>query len=153
MRTLTYSTLQKLTTGFLTGDNVLPSDPEVTLVLLQNALVATAMKANSLHLMTLSTTANVLRLADGDYLIRMPELPTADTDTIDIDEELTFAVARFMASYISRDKGGIHVQAANRTILDYNAKTDEIRDQMRAEANYAEVIGKEPKDYTTEWSL
>ncbi len=150
---MTYLTLKNLTTGMLTGDNVLPSDNDVMSALVYNALVATAMKADSLHLMTLSTTTDVLRLAKGDYLIRMPKPPVNDTDVLDIDEELAFAVARFIASYVSRDKGGIHVQAANRIILDYNAKTNEIQDQMQLEAEYAEVIGTETSDYTTEWSL
>ena len=39
-----------------------------------------------------------------------------------------------MASYVSREKGGIHVQAANRIILDYNAKTHEITEQLQIEA-------------------
>lgn len=131
---MTYGMLKNITTGLLTGDNLLTKDPDVLQGLVQYALTTVATQADSLHLMTLSTTADVLRLSRGDYLIRMPEVPVLDTDVVDIDEELTFAVARYIASYISKDKGGIHVNAADRIIKDYNAKTYEITEQMELEA-------------------
>lgn len=118
----------------LVGDNVIPQEEDVLLALVETALLTTANKADSLHLMTLSTTADVLRLAQGDYLIRMPVAPEFDEDLLDIDEELAPVVARYVASYISSKKGGIHIQAAERMILDYNAKTWEIFEQMEVEA-------------------
>lgn len=150
---MTYAMLKNLTSGLLVGDNVLPADEEVLLGLLKYALTTTAMKADSLHLMTLSTTANVLRLAQGDYLIRNPELPEDDEDEIDIDDELIFAVSRYIASYLSREKGGIHVQAANRIILDYNAKTYEIIEQMELEAEQEDVEELSYTPPSTEWVL
>jgi len=149
---MTYKTLKNITTGLLIGDNVLTSDADVLQGLVQYALTTTAMKADSLHLMTLSTTADVLRLAQGDYLIRMPVAPTLDADLLDIDEELSFAVARFLASYVSKTKGGIHVNAANRIILDYNAKTYEITEAMRVTAAYEDAISEDPL-YDTVWTL
>ena len=137
---MTYKTFKSITTGLLIGDNVLPEDDEVLQGLVQYALTTVATKAESLHLMTLSTTANVLRLSQGNYLIRIPETPEWEEDLMDIDEELTFAVARFVASYISKEKGGIHVQAANRIILDFNAKTYEIIDQFTEEASAADPV-------------
>lgn len=148
---MTYKVFKSITTGLLTGDNVLPADAEVLQGLVQYALTTVATQADSLHLMTLSTTANVLRLSQGDYLIRIPEIPELDTDVMDIDEELNFAVARYLASYISRDKGGIHVNAAERIIKDYNAKTYEITDQMEAEALAEGLLDACPT--TTEWAL
>jgi hypothetical protein len=106
---LTYDTFKLMTAGLLTGDNKLPDDIEVLTSLVQYALTTVAMQAESLHLMTLSTSADVLRLAHGDYLIRRPLPPEDGVDELDIDEELTFAVARYVASYLSREKGGIHV--------------------------------------------
>ena len=150
---MTYGTFKSLTTGLLIGDNVLPADAAVLKELVSYALTTVAMGADSLHLMTLSTTANVLRLAQGDYLIRMPEAPVLDEDLMDIDEELVFAVARYLASYVSKSKGGIHVNAAKRIILDYNAKTYEITEQMQVEAEeagVAEVCASAPG---TEWTL
>lgn len=137
----------------LVGDNVIPQDEDTIIALVETALLTTATKADSLHLMTLSTTADVLRLAQGDYLIRMPVPPTLDTDLVDIDEELTPAVARYVASYISAQKGGIHIQAAERIILDYNAKTWEILEQMQLEA-YAEGVADIcTSAVSTEWTL
>jgi len=150
---MTYSMLKNITTGLLTGDNVLPSDSDVLSGLLQYALTTVAMQADSLHLMTLSTTADVLRLAQGDYLIRTPATPILDTDLVDIDEELMFAVARYLASYISKEKGGIHVQAADRIIKDYNAKTWEILEQMQLEAAAADVEDVCYTASSTEWTL
>ena len=123
---MTYGTLKSITTGLLIGDNVLPSDGAVLIGLLEYAMSTVAMQADSLHLMTLNADANILRRAQGDYLIRTPSMPLTDDEHIDIDDELAFAVARYLASYVSRDKGGIHVQAADRIIKDYNAKTWEL---------------------------
>lgn len=131
---MTYQVLQNVIAGLLTGDNRLPNEPEVVLGLLNYALTTVATKADSLHLMTLSTEVDVLRLAQGDYLIRRPNLPILLTDELDIDDELGFAVARLIASMVSKEKGGIHVQAADRIILDYNAKVYEIIEQMQSEA-------------------
>ena len=126
---MNYATLKSLTSGLLTGDNVLPQDETVLSGLVSYALTTVATKADSLHLMTLNTTEEILRLSKGDYLIRMPVTPVLDTDEVDIDNELVFAVARYLASYLSREKGGIHVQAADRIILDFNAKTWELTGQ------------------------
>jgi hypothetical protein len=131
---MTYSTLQSIITGLLTGDNVLPQVDTVLTGLVDYALTTVATKADSLHLMTLDSNADVLRLGPGDYLIRRPASPLTTIDTLDIDEELSFAVARMVASMLSREKGGIHMAAANRIILDYNAKVHEILEQMQMEA-------------------
>lgn len=131
---MTYQTLLNLTTGYLTGDNVLPKDDDVKLALLESAFSEIADKADSLHLMTLSATTDVLRLGEGAYLIRMPLLPSALSDVLDIDHELCFPLARILASYLSKDKGGIHVNAANRRILDYNAKVLDIKESLKAES-------------------
>lgn len=151
---MTYQMFKSVTSGLLTGDNVLPESENVLQGLVSYALTTVATKADSLHLMTLSTTANVLRLSQGDYLIRMPEAPEFDEDLLDIDEELVFAVARYVASYLSQSKGGIHVKAADRIILDYNAKTYEITEQMQVEA-YEEGVADTcyTPTSTTEWTL
>ena len=150
---MTYSLLKSITSGLLTGDNTLPTDADVMSGLVQYALTTVATQAESLHLMTLSTTVNVLRLAQGDYLIRTPVAPEDDVDEIDIDEELTFAVARYLASYLSQEKGGIHVQAATRIIKDFNAKTYEVIEQMQLESLEAGVADPCFSAPSTEWSL
>jgi len=155
---MTYKVLKSVVTGLLTGDNRLPADADVLMGLLSYALTTVATKADSLHLMTLSTEEDILRLAQGDYLIRRPLLPLDDTSELDIDEELGFAVARLMTSMLSKEKGGIHVQAADRIILDYNAKVYEITEQMQQEAAFAGVPSDGSDNYAhtyddTEWTL
>jgi hypothetical protein len=153
MKYMTYAMFKNITTGLLIGDNVLPADAGVLQGLVSYALTTVAMQADSLHLMTLSTTTDILRLAQGDYLIRVPATPVEPTDLMDIDEELVFAVARYLASYISKDKGGIHVNAADRIIKDYNGKTYEIIDQMEKEIVSPEVTAESECYINTEWSL
>lgn len=150
---MTFSMFKKLTAGLLVGDNLLPEDDEVVSELISYALKTVATQADSLHLMTLSTTDNILRLAQGDYLVRVPVAPAFDEDTIDIDEELIPAVARYVASMVSREKGGIHVNAADRLIKDYNAKTWEILEQMQLEAEQLGVADTCATPYDTTWSL
>jgi hypothetical protein len=151
---MTYETLLNMTKGLLIGDNKLPDDPEVLLSLVQYALITVAQKAESLQLMSLSPTENILRLGEGDYLIRVPETPEDMEDAIDIEDELIPAVARYIASYLSKQKGGIHVQAAERIILDFNAKTYEVLDQMELEALHEGKLDLcVPSIPTTEWLL
>ena len=150
---MTYGMFKELASGLLAGDTTLPSKPDAIQALTNYALTTVAMKADSLHLMTLSTTANILRLSQGDYMIRVPIVPDTDSDVLDIDEELVFPAARLLASYVSREKGGIHVQAANRAILDYNAKTWEILDQMELEAAQEGVADLCYSAPDSEWTL
>ena len=137
---MTYAVLKFVTQGLLTGDNKIPNDEDVLLGLVGYALTTVATTADSLHLMTLSTDGDILRLAQGDYLIRRPVAPVLPTDELDIDEELGFAVARLVAGMLSKEKGGIHNQAATRIILDYNSKVFEIIEQMQQEAIANEIL-------------
>lgn len=130
---MTYGVFKNITSGLLIGDRQLPTDADVLLGLVQYALTTVATSADSLHLMTLNSSGNILRLGQGDYLVRTPNVPVEDTDILDIDEELVFAVARYVASYISAEKGGIHVNEAVRIIKNFNAKTWEIIEQVKLE--------------------
>ena len=126
---MTYDELKNITSGLLIGDVALPQDEDVLRGLVKYALTTVATQANSMRLMTLDETRPILRLAGGDYYIRVPDTPEDGVDLVDIDDELVFAVARYIASYISKGKGGIHVNAADRIIKDYNAKVYEITDE------------------------
>ena len=55
---MTYGLFKAITTGLLTGDIVLPQNPDVLKGLMQYALTTVATQADSLHLMTLSTAAD-----------------------------------------------------------------------------------------------
>jgi len=127
---MTYQKLKYTVQGLLVGDTVAPDDNDVYLALLDMAYSEVATRAEALHLFTLNKNEDILRLAAGKYVIRLPKLPENLTDILDIDHELCFPVARIISSYISKEKGGIHKNAANRLILDYNAKVFEILETM-----------------------
>ncbi len=123
---MTYGMLKNVATGLLLGDKVLTNNDEVLISLLAMAFNEIAMHANSLHLMTLNRAGETARLAQGDYVIRTPQLPTVDTDELDIDNELGFVAARFIASYISQNNKEYHMHNAKIMIKDYNEKVAEL---------------------------
>lgn len=154
---MTYAKLKTLTQAYLISDNKLPPEPEVFLVLTESALLEVATRAESLHLMTLSKSDNILRLAYGEYMIRVPESPLLDSDYVDIDEELVPAVARIIASSISKDKGGMHATVANRLILDFNAKTygmlDTVTQKAELEIDASEHIAAPMDQHDIGWGI
>ena len=123
---MTYGMLKNVATGLLVGDKVLTSDGKVLVSLLAMAFNEIAMHANSLHLMTLNRAGETTRLAQGEYVIRTPELPVDDTDELDIDNELGFVAARYLASYMSQNNKDYHLQTAKVMIKDYNEKVVEL---------------------------
>jgi len=52
----------------------------------------------------------------------MPDLPEDDVDELDIDDELVPALARIIASYISKEKALFHTSKAKETIMAYESK-------------------------------
>ena len=123
---MTYNRLKATVTGLLTGDNMLPEDPEVLLGLLEMSFSEIATHAKAMRLMTLYKGDNIARATNGNYYIRYPEVPVEDTDELDLDNELCFPVARFIASYVSDRKGPAHYAEGRRLIREYNSKVDEL---------------------------
>jgi hypothetical protein len=99
---MTYIMLKNVTKGLLVGDNVLPKDPNVVLAQLAMAYNYIANKCPVMSLMTLDNTEDILRLGSGSYKVRVPDLPESDDDELDIDDDLGYAAANLMASYISK---------------------------------------------------
>ena len=128
---VTYGFMKKIVKGLLVGDNVLPKDDEEVIALLSLAYNMIGNKAEALHLLTLSETDDILRRATGDYYSRVPDLPTGDADVLDIDHELGFVAARYIAGMISKTKEPVHVAEAERLILDYNSKVYSIFEDMK----------------------
>ncbi len=137
---MTYLQLKYLIIGLLTGDNKIPQEEFVLQSLVGSALLTVANKADAVKLMTLDPDVPILRLGQGDYFVRKPIEPINDDDIVDIDDELIPAVARYVASMVSKEKGGIHVNAADRIVLDYNGKTWELIEQMVVENINTEMI-------------
>jgi len=130
---MTYGSLKNLVTGLLIGDNVIPRDDAVMKSLLAYAYSMISDKAEALHLLTLNKKDNINRFATGEFLMRNPEMPTEDASELDIDEELCFAVARYIASMLSKDKTAMHQQYGDDIILKYNGKVYQILENLTKE--------------------
>ncbi len=120
---MTYGNLKNLVRALLIGDQTLTKNDEEVLVLLEYAYDKVANESDALKLFTTDVAGNrILRVGPGRQYVRKPALPTADTDELDIDNELSYAVARFMCSFVSREKVPMHVQEAGNLIRAYNNK-------------------------------
>ena len=149
---MTFTNLKALTTGILIGDMKLPQEDVVMIALLEKAMLTIASKAQVLRLLTVSRDASLLRTADGDYMVRFPNLPVNGTDVLDMDHELCFAAADLIASYIAKElpKRAYHVKQAEDTIEMYNIKVDSVLRQIReAEIGNTETYTSGlPMEYT-----
>lgn len=134
---MTYKNFKVLTKGLLNGDFPLPEDDELIKALLGMAYSYIADKAQVLNLQTEDKSATIQRLGRGGFLIRVPELPETDEDELDIGNELGYAAASLLASYISEKKAVVHQSRADDWIRSYNAKVDEFIE------SYQELKGTE----------
>ena len=130
---MTYGGLKSLVTGLLIGDNAIPKDDAVMKSLLSYAFDMIANKAEALRLMTMNSTEEIVRLGPGEYLVRKPNLPTLDTDELDIDHELCFVAARYIAAMLSKEKIKIHQDYGDDGILRYNGKVYQILEKVEIE--------------------
>jgi len=120
-----YIELKTLTKALLSSDFPLPESDDSIKALLGMAYNYIAEKCQVLNLQTEDKSAVIQRLGRGNFLVRRPELPTSDTDLLDIDHELGYAAASLIASYISEKKMGMHKGTADDIIRSYNAQVDE----------------------------
>jgi hypothetical protein len=139
---MTLGLLKKVVKGLMLGDNNPPADNDMFIGLLAYAYNMIGNKTESFHLLTLNRKQEILRIAGGDYFMRVPELPELDTDELDIDNELGFVAARYICSMISKDKVALHMAMAEELVRDYNGKVYQIMEQVRynkssGEAEYA----------------
>ena len=130
---MTYGQLKSLTSGLLIGDNNLPKDDAIVKSLLSYAFNMISNKAEALRLMTMSSTEDIIRLGPGEYLVRTPKMPESDSEELDIDHELGFVAARYIASMISKEKIAIHQQYGDDEILKYNGKVYQILEKVKIE--------------------
>lgn len=133
---MTYSRLKSLTKALLIGDNQLTTSNEELLALLAYAYDKIATEADALKLFTTNKDNTLLRQGPGNTFVRKPNLPDSDEDTLDIDDELGYPAARFIASFISRDKGGIHYKEAMNLIKSYNHKVQAYMESLDQENQY-----------------
>ena len=120
---MTYGNLKSLVSALLIGDNTLTKKNDEVLVLLEYAFDKVANQADALKLFTTNIQENrILRQGPGRMFLKRPSLPTSDDDELDIDNELTYAVARYICSFVSREKTALHVVEADNIIRAYNQK-------------------------------
>ena len=119
-----YGELKALCSALLVGDNKLSSNDADIKALLTLAFNDIASRAQSLRLLTKSQNKEILRGSVGDYLTRYPDLPENDDSELDMDKDLCFAAARFIASYVSKNKPTIHAAEAEKIILLFNSKVN-----------------------------
>jgi predicted transcriptional regulator of viral defense system len=127
---MTYKKLQTTAKALLSSDYPLPEDNDSILSLLDMAYQYIVDNCQVLNLNTLDKSSDIIRLGRGKYLVRKPELPTSDTDELDIDDSLGYVAASLIASYISEKKMQIHQTRADNGIRSYNAKVDELLESL-----------------------
>lgn len=131
VNSMTFGTLKNIIKGLMIGDNNPPADNAIIIGLLSYAYNMIGNKTESFHLLTLNRRQDILRMAGGDYFMRVPELPTADADELDIDNELGFVAARYICSMISEKKVQLHLAMADELVKDYNAKVYQILEEIK----------------------
>ena len=130
---MTYGGLKSLVAGLLIGDNNIPKDDVIFKSLLSYAFDMIANKAEALRLMTMNSTEEIVRLGPGEYLVRTPIMPDNDSDELDIDHELGFVAARYIAAMLSKEKIKIHQDYGDDGILRYNGKVYQILEKVELE--------------------
>ena len=130
---MTYGGLKSLVAGLLIGDNNIPKDDVIFKSLLSYAFDMIANKAEALRLMTMNSTEEIVRLGPGEYLVRTPTMPDNDSDELDIDHELGFVAARYIAAMLSKEKIKIHQDYGDDGILRYNGKVYQILEKVELE--------------------
>jgi len=133
-----WSRLQALVSALVIGDNVLPKDPESRVALLEYALEEISQKSEVIALEVLGDFTDMAREGLNGVNIRHFSLPYSDDDNIDIDPTLTFAAARLMASYISKDKYAYHRELALEIVKAYTDKIERFRRNESVSAIYGD---------------
>ena len=128
-----YKELKVLVSALLVGDNRITSNEAELKSLLMLAFNDIASRAQSLRLMTKSMNKEVLRGSVGDYLTRYPELPENDESVLDMDKDLCFAAARFIASYVSKNKPAVHVEEGEKMIRLFNGKVNSMIESIQVD--------------------
>ena len=136
-----YKELKVLVSALLVGDNRITSNEAELKSLLMLAFNDIASRAQSLRLMTKSMNKEVLRGSVGDYLTRYPELPENDESELDMDKDLCFAAARFIASYVSKNKPAVHVEEGEKMIRLFNGKVNSMIESIKVDEEGNGYVG------------
>lgn len=101
----------------LFGENKYKTDDAMIKVLLRDALFRVSNACIPLCLLTTNIdSAKILRQVDEYYYIREPNIPTIDTDNIDIDNSLELAIIYFICAAIAKNPTQNYQQMAQEII-------------------------------------
>jgi len=117
---MTYLELKTLAAGLLTSDFPLPEEDDQIKALLgmaYNYIIDKCLIDTTLYSKTI-----IDELTKKDYLVKVPNLPSLDTDILEIGTELGYVAASLIASYLSERKMNLHLARATDAINSYNAK-------------------------------
>jgi len=127
-----YNELKTLTSALLRGDNTIPPDNEF-IMLLEYGFERIANKADALKLIKANSESDrILRNGPGNTYIKMPKTPEKQDEELDLDHELCFALARYIASFLSLNKSQQHEYEAEKIINDYNQKIQAFFEDLEA---------------------
>jgi hypothetical protein len=134
---MTYKEFKTLTKALLIGDVNLTSDDAEIMMLLEYAFQRIADEADALKLLTEpNPDEQIIRNGPGLLYIRMPKLPEFEDDELDLDNELCFAAARFVCSFVSKDKISLHITEASNIIRSYNQKVQSFLESLEANSEF-----------------
>jgi hypothetical protein len=140
---MTYAELKTLTSALLSGDTNVPVD-EKFLQLVKYGFSKIADEADALKLITAKdSNERIIRNGPGNSYVRMPRTPENQEDELDLDEELCYALAEYIASFISNtNKVSLHIQNAQEIIRKYNQKVQAYFEELEAkgELGGSEII-------------
>jgi len=147
---MTLIELRKLSSALLVGDTSLTRDKDEFLMLLKYAFARIADEADAIKLLSeKDSNKQIVRNGPGGLFVRMPDMPESDNDELDIDEELTYAVARFICSFVSQKKAPQHIAEASAIIKNYNQKVSAYIETLEAEQQYPKSFGESNIYYGT----
>ena len=133
---MTYKDLKFLVGALLTGDVVIPDNDKEFMMLLRYGFERITNEADALKLFTTEDpNQRIVRNGPGGLYVRMPKVPEFEEDELDLDEELCFAVARYICSFVSSGKAQLHTQEASKIINSYNQKVQTFFETLEQEKN------------------
>lgn len=125
-----YNMFVSLVKGLLIGDNIFPNDPNIQVSLLGYAYDKLTNESDALRLFKGDSNGDIMRDGPGNFYVRKPVLPEIISGVvdplyeIDLDDELSYPLARYFASFVTKDKMAYHIGEAENLIRKYNSKVE-----------------------------